>query len=168
MIERRTTSSPDHPRIWHRTVIVKVVLMLDLDYKMSSSGTTAESTPQGAPGSYAKHPKLNVSTASTLVTNLLAVETACTTPRTPEILNSLIAMTNPLDDFNYNLSEKCAIGGPRVSIFFILYCMCFLCEVKIWKYISNALWKFVDVRLFACANLSMLIGMNFSEIISAN
>lgn len=103
-----------------RTVIVKVVLMLDLDYKMSASGTTAEATAQGAQGSFPKHPKLNVSTASTLVSNLLAVETACTTPRTPEILNSLIAMTNPLDDYNYNnASEKCAIGGPRVSIYLI-------------------------------------------------
>lgn len=57
---------------------------------------------------------LNVSTANSLVSNLLAVESACTTPRTPEILNSLIAMTNPLDDYNYNASEKCATGGPRV------------------------------------------------------
>lgn len=47
---------------------------------------------------------VNVSTAGTAVNNLLAVEQANSTPRTPEILNSLIAMTNPLD--NYNFSSK--------------------------------------------------------------
>ncbi|KAF5299601.1 hypothetical protein FQA39_LY11516 [Lamprigera yunnana] len=35
--------------------------------------------------------------AANAVNNLLSVDNACTTPRTPEILNSLIAMTNPLD-----------------------------------------------------------------------
>lgn len=59
---------------------------------------------------------VNSAVSNSLVSNLLAVETACTTPRTPEIVNSLIAMTNPLDDYNYNASEKCATGGPRVSL----------------------------------------------------
>lgn len=45
---------------------------------------------------------VNVSTAGTAVNNLLAVENAASTPRTPEILNSLIAMTNPLDEYNFN------------------------------------------------------------------
>lgn len=45
---------------------------------------------------------INVTTAGTAVNNLLAVESVCTTPRTPEILNSLIAMTNPLDNYNFN------------------------------------------------------------------
>lgn len=44
---------------------------------------------------------VNVSAAGTAVNNLLAVESACTTPRTPEILNSLIAMTNPLDGYSF-------------------------------------------------------------------
>ncbi|XP_077292757.1 activating transcription factor 3 [Arctopsyche grandis] len=100
--------------------------MLDFDYKMSAS-TPATSVSVTAPLCSvadmihsAKLPKLNnpnvslnVTTANSLVSNLLAVESACTTPRTPEILNSLIAMTNPLDDYNYNASEKCATGGPR-------------------------------------------------------
>lgn len=45
---------------------------------------------------------VNVSTAGTPVNNLLAVENAANTPRTPEILNSLIAMTNPLDNYNFD------------------------------------------------------------------
>lgn len=50
---------------------------------------------------------VNVSTAAgTAVNNLLAVESACTTPRTPEILNSLIAMTNPLDNYNFNVTKN--------------------------------------------------------------
>lgn len=40
-------------------------------------------------------------TAASTVSNLLAVESACTTPRTPEIVNSLIAMTNPLDNYTF-------------------------------------------------------------------
>ncbi|KAF7264911.1 activating transcription factor 3 isoform X2 [Rhynchophorus ferrugineus] len=39
-------------------------------------------------------------TAASAATNLL-VEGSCTTPRTPEILNSLIAMTNPLDNYQF-------------------------------------------------------------------
>ncbi|GJQ86077.1 hypothetical protein Trydic_g10046 [Trypoxylus dichotomus] len=50
---------------------------------------------------------LNVNLATTAaapgaVNNLLMVETGGTTPRTPEILNSLMAMTNPLDNYNFN------------------------------------------------------------------
>lgn len=45
-------------------------------------------------------------TAANAVNNLLAVENS-PTPRTPEILNSLIAMTNPLD--NYTFGED----GPK-------------------------------------------------------
>lgn len=46
---------------------------------------------------------VNVSTtAGSAVNNLLSVESACTTPRTPEILNSLIAMTNPLDNYSFS------------------------------------------------------------------
>lgn len=45
---------------------------------------------------------LNVNLAATTasaVNNLLSVESACTTPRTPEIVNSLMAMTNPMDNY---------------------------------------------------------------------
>ncbi|EFA02502.1 activating transcription factor 3 isoform X2 [Tribolium castaneum] len=45
---------------------------------------------------------LNVNLASTAVnSHNLLVDSACTTPRTPEILNSLIAMTNPMDNYSY-------------------------------------------------------------------
>lgn len=40
-------------------------------------------------------------TAANTVSNLLSVESACTTPRTPEIVNSLMAMTNPLDNYTF-------------------------------------------------------------------
>lgn len=44
---------------------------------------------------------INVNLATTAANNLL-VESICTsTPRTPEILNSLIAMTNPLDNYSF-------------------------------------------------------------------
>lgn len=52
--------------------------------------------------------------AASAVNNLLAVETGCTTPRTPEILNSLIAMTNPLD---YTFGDEPKTGsGPPASV----------------------------------------------------
>ncbi|XP_023014063.1 activating transcription factor 3 [Leptinotarsa decemlineata] len=38
--------------------------------------------------------------------NTLLVESTNTTPRTPEILNSLIAMTNPLDGYNFGDAAK--------------------------------------------------------------
>lgn len=56
---------------------------------------------------------VNVSAAGTAVNNLLAVESACTTPRTPEILNSLIAMTNPLDGYNFNSSTPKGGSVPQ-------------------------------------------------------
>lgn len=54
---------------------------------------------------------INVTTAGTAVNNLLAVESACTTPRTPEILNSLIAMTNPLDNYNFSNTPNATANG---------------------------------------------------------
>ncbi|KAK9891629.1 hypothetical protein WA026_015592 [Henosepilachna vigintioctopunctata] len=57
---------------------------------------------------------LNVSLAETAATaaNSLLVETNGPTPRTPEILNSLIAMTNPMDNYfgdgSHKVSQKWA------------------------------------------------------------
>ncbi|XP_046383189.1 activating transcription factor 3 isoform X2 [Ischnura elegans] len=48
---------------------------------------------------------LNVNLATSATS--LAVEGVCTTPKTPEILNSLIAMTNPFD----NCYPNSAVGG---------------------------------------------------------
>lgn len=53
--------------------------------------------------------------AANAVNNLLAVETGCTTPRTPEILNSLIAMTNPLDNYNFGDDAPKSATGPLAS-----------------------------------------------------
>nr|CAD7261863.1 unnamed protein product [Timema shepardi]CAD7575459.1 unnamed protein product [Timema californicum] len=52
---------------------------------------------------------LNVNVA--MNNNLLCVENSCTTPKTPEILNSLMAMTNPFDGYNANRGGS----GPRVG-----------------------------------------------------
>ena len=42
----------------------------------------------------------------------------CSTPKTPEILNSLIAMSNPLDSYNYNTlnSSTASTPGSTVSV----------------------------------------------------
>lgn len=60
---------------------------------------------------------LNVNLATTAAPgNLLGVETGCTTPRTPEILNSLIAMTNPLDNYNFGDDAPKTAAGPPTSL----------------------------------------------------
>lgn len=52
--------------------------------------------------------------ASNAVNTLLSVDNGCTTPRTPEILNSLIAMTNPLDNYSF---EDCKLtNGPLTNL----------------------------------------------------
>lgn len=60
---------------------------------------------------------LNVNLATTAapgaVNNLLMVETGGNTPRTPEILNSLMAMTNPLDNYNFN-DDGLKLGEKRM------------------------------------------------------
>lgn len=53
--------------------------------------------------------------AANAVNSLLGVETGCTTPRTPEILNSLIAMTNPLDNYNFGDDAPKTATGPLGS-----------------------------------------------------
>ncbi|XP_069687254.1 activating transcription factor 3 isoform X1 [Periplaneta americana] len=65
---------------------------------------------------------LNVNVASSAASgsgsNLLSVEGACTTPKTPEILNSLIAMTNPFDGYsvrNVPRIASCPPGGSDTS-----------------------------------------------------
>ncbi|KAJ9596962.1 hypothetical protein L9F63_011992, partial [Diploptera punctata] len=62
---------------------------------------------------------VNVSTSASSGsnTNLLGVESSCTTPKTPEILNSLIAMTNPFDGFVRNVPRlaSCPPGGSENS-----------------------------------------------------
>lgn len=90
-------------------------IVLSSDSSCANNNTITTMSLSGKlPKMYNLNVNVNVA-ASSAVTNLLAVESACTTPRTPEILNSLIAMTNPMDDYNYNASEKCATGGLRVS-----------------------------------------------------
>lgn len=63
---------------------------------------------------------VNVATsaASSSGSNLLGVESSCTTPKTPEILNSLIAMTNPFDGYtvrNVPRIASCPPGGSDTS-----------------------------------------------------
>lgn len=55
-------------------------------------------------------------TAANAVNSLLSVDNACTTPRTPEILNSLIAMTNPLDNYTFGDDAlKASMGESHVT-----------------------------------------------------
>ncbi|KAG8226270.1 hypothetical protein J437_LFUL004827 [Ladona fulva] len=61
---------------------------------------------------------LNVNLATSAST--LAVENSCTTPKTPEILNSLIAMTNPFDScypngMSANNPSPLATSAPRIA-----------------------------------------------------
>lgn len=61
---------------------------------------------------------LNVSGAGGAASNLLSLpqgESSCTTPRTPEILNSLIAMTNPFDSYRANSAPRLASSPPGGS-----------------------------------------------------
>lgn len=65
---------------------------------------------------------LNVNVSSSAAgssgSNLLGVESSCTTPKTPEILNSLIAMTNPFDGYamrNVPRVASCPPGGSDTS-----------------------------------------------------
>jgi hypothetical protein len=65
---------------------------------------------------------LNVNVASSAAgssgSNFLGVENSCTTPKTPEILNSLIAMTNPFDGYgmrNVPRIASCPPGGSDTS-----------------------------------------------------
>ena len=61
---------------------------------------------------------LNVSGAGGGASNLLSLpqgESSCTTPRTPEILNSLIAMTNPFDSYRANNAPRLASSPPGGS-----------------------------------------------------
>lgn len=44
---------------------------------------------------------VNLAIAAANAANSLLVESGGTTPRTPEILNSLIAMTNPMDGYQF-------------------------------------------------------------------
>lgn len=60
---------------------------------------------------------LNVNLASTAANNLnLLVDSACTTPRTPEILNSLIAMTNPLDSYSFGNNIAKTSSKPPTNL----------------------------------------------------
>lgn len=55
--------------------------------------------------------------AANAVNSLLSVDNACTTPRTPEILNSLIAMTNPLDNYTFgDEPPKTTRSGPPTTM----------------------------------------------------
>lgn len=56
---------------------------------------------------------VDLATSAANAVNTLLVESTNTTPRTPEILNSLIAMTNPLD--NYQFGEEASAKKSRTS-----------------------------------------------------
>lgn len=73
----------------------------------------------GGGGGSAYNLSVNVN-LSAAVSSLLAAESAATTPRTPEILNSLIAMSSPLEQYNYNKNTNNAFKVRPIS-FITLY-----------------------------------------------
>lgn len=62
---------------------------------------------------------VDLATSAQNAVNSLLVESTNSTPRTPEILNSLIAMTNPLDNYPFNdsISKKSPTSGPSFGHF---------------------------------------------------
>lgn len=73
--------------------------------------SSADSDPTGGGGGSSYNLSVNVNLGA--VSNLLAAESASSTPKTPEILNSLIAMSNPLDQYHYSSNEKCPTPGYK-------------------------------------------------------
>lgn len=97
---------------------------------MNSSGISAGAVPmikcedtsagvdgEGGGGAGGYNLSVNVNLAAP-VGSLLAAEQGGNTPRTPEILNSLIAMTSPLEQYNY--PDKNTDAGFKVLNFFYL------------------------------------------------
>ncbi|KAG6450199.1 proto-oncogene c-Fos [Manduca sexta] len=66
----------------------------------------------GGAGAYNLSVNVNLSAA---VINMLTAETATTTLRTPEIVNDVITMTNPLDQYNYDKSSSFKGGSGNDS-----------------------------------------------------
>lgn len=58
---------------------------------------------------------VNLATTAANAVNNLLVESTCTTPRTPEILNSLIAMTNPMDNYAYTNGKNVSKPPTNMS-----------------------------------------------------
>lgn len=58
---------------------------------------------------------VDLATSAANAANSLLVESASNTPRTPEILNSLIAMTNPLDNYSFEDTKKNFSGALPMS-----------------------------------------------------
>lgn len=68
----------------------------------TSPSPTAAVGTDGESGAYLS---VNVN-LSTAMMNLLAAEGANTTLRTPEIVNDLITMSNPMDQYNYDKNSS--------------------------------------------------------------
>ena len=69
----------------------------------TSPSPTAPVGTEGEPGAYLS---VNVNLSAAMM-NLLAAENAGTTTlRTPEIVNDVITMTNPLDQYNYDKNNS--------------------------------------------------------------
>lgn len=58
---------------------------------------------------------VDLATSAANAANSLLVDSTSNTPRTPEILNSLIAMTNPLDNYTFEDTKKNISGALPMS-----------------------------------------------------
>lgn len=112
---------------------------------------------------------LNVNVATTLPVSFLGLDGQCNTPRTPEIVNSLMAMTNPFDalaksgrDNNSPGSEEsCSgTGSPLGKILFCVKC------AKIKKMCSILLnsQQVLSSAIFSYYQISA-VGNSFKKII---
>lgn len=71
------------------------------------------SGPVGTDGESGAYLSVNVNLSAAMM-NLLAAETGGTTTlRTPEIVNEVITMTNPLDQYNYDKSSSFKVNIPK-------------------------------------------------------
>lgn len=55
---------------------------------------------------------VNVNLSAAMINMLTAESAAPTTLRTPEIVNDVITMTNPLDQYNYDKSSSFKVRSP--------------------------------------------------------
>lgn len=87
----------------------------------SPSPAAAVATDGDAEGTYNLSVNVNLSAA---MINMLTAETAGpTTLRTPEIVNDVITMTNPLDQYNYEKNSSF-----KVSSLYLVFSLLFTCD----------------------------------------
>ncbi|XP_041981124.1 activating transcription factor 3 isoform X2 [Aricia agestis] len=86
----------------------------DIMTSLSSTVPTIKCEEAPSPTSGEGYLSVNVNLSAAMM-NLLAAEGGTTTLRTPEIVNDLITMTNPLDQYNYDKTSSLKNGSCNDS-----------------------------------------------------